>query len=81
MIPFASFCIVHPLTTAAMSLTSLRVCSWKTFWLGVLAGFYLSFGGLLAYSIGGEVPDVRRLSRILILSRLTQWPPHNLECV
>ncbi|CAK0782118.1 hypothetical protein CVIRNUC_005569 [Coccomyxa viridis] len=33
--------------------------AWKTFWLGVLAGFYLSFGGLLAYSIGGEVPDIK----------------------
>ena len=61
-----------------MSLTLLPVCSWKTFWLGVLAGFYLSFGGLLAYSIGGEVPDVRSLSDAG-LSRLTQWSSHAVE--
>ena len=49
-----------------MSLTLLGSCRWKTFWLGVLAGFYLSFGGLLAYSISGEVPDVRMLPHRLI---------------
>ena len=31
---------------------------WKTLWLGILAGFYLSMGGCLAYSIGGEMPGV-----------------------
>ncbi|EIE26976.1 hypothetical protein COCSUDRAFT_46302 [Coccomyxa subellipsoidea C-169] len=32
---------------------------WKTFYLGVLAGFYLSFGGCLAYTIGGQMPGVK----------------------
>ncbi len=42
---------------------------WKTFYLGVLAGFYLSFGGVLAYSIGGEVPSVSADANLIALTR------------
>ena len=50
----------HPCVLSLKTLMALRTSNrWKTFYLGVLAGFYLSFGGVLAYSIGGEVPSVR----------------------
>lgn len=29
---------------------------WKTFWLGILAGIYLSLGGALALAVGGTLP-------------------------
>jgi formate/nitrite transporter len=31
---------------------------WKTLWLGVLAGVYLSFGGALILFVGGQVPQI-----------------------
>ncbi|KAK9813119.1 hypothetical protein WJX72_009361 [[Myrmecia] bisecta] len=31
---------------------------WKTLWLAVLAGFYLSFGGCLSFAVGGQMPAV-----------------------
>ncbi|KAK9825754.1 hypothetical protein WJX74_004634 [Apatococcus lobatus] len=32
---------------------------WKTLWLAVLAGVYLSFGGALAYAVGGQMPETQ----------------------
>ncbi|CAL5221104.1 g3237 [Coccomyxa viridis] len=43
-----------------MGVEKANMPAWKTFYLGVLAGFYLSFGGVLAYSIGGEVPSIKQ---------------------
>ena len=34
-----------------------RMPWWKTLWLGVIAGIYLSFGGALAYAVGGRLPE------------------------
>ncbi|KAK9793726.1 hypothetical protein WJX73_002446 [Symbiochloris irregularis] len=31
---------------------------WKTFWLGILAGVYLSLGGAFSYSVGGQLPQL-----------------------
>jgi formate/nitrite transporter FocA (FNT family) len=33
--------------------------SWKTFYLGILAGVYIAFGGTLAISLGGQMAGTK----------------------
>ncbi|KAK9844764.1 hypothetical protein WJX74_006617 [Apatococcus lobatus] len=59
--PVISF-LSPPAIFAAVTLAGAekaRQPFWKTFWLGILAGIYLSLGCALAFAVGGQLPSLQ----------------------